>query len=217
MTDPMIVDIATRHADLDPYWIDEGRRLAGELLTRTLPVRYARAKVDHPEVADWVRYVVDAAVGQRRGDVATVTAGPSLLLLGPTGTGKTHQAWGAIRALAVSGVTCRWLVSTAADIYARLRPRAGVDAETEYRTVAHAGLLVIDDLGAAKGSEWVEEINYRLINHRYERCLPTLITSNVAVRQLGAELGERVASRLTEMAQHVVLEGADRRRTRGAA
>jgi DNA replication protein DnaC len=87
-----------------------------------------------------------------------------------------------------------------------------VDSEEEFRRYATARLLVIDDLGAAKGSEWVEEINYRLINHRYEHKMPTLITSNLLPKELGAALGERVTSRLVEMADRVVIEGTDRRR-----
>ena len=44
----------------------------------------------------------------------------------------------------------------------------------------------VDDLGAAKPSEWTEEINYRLVNHRYEHMLPTIFTSNVPARELGS-------------------------------
>ena len=92
-----------------------------------------------------------------------------------------------------------------------MRPRHGVDSETEFRAAADAGLLVLDDLGVSKNSEWVEEVNYRLVNHRYENTLPTLFTSNVRPRDLAEALGERVASRLTEMTGRVILKGADRR------
>jgi DNA replication protein DnaC len=138
--------------------------------------------------------------------------GPSLLLLGPTGVGKTHEAFGALRGLAERMSLSTIRAVTAADLYARLRPRAGVDAEAEFERYAAASLLLLDDLGAAKTSEWVEEVNYRLINHRYNEQLATLITSNVPAGHLGAQLGERVASRLTEMCVRVVLKGSDRRR-----
>src|SRR5690606_7391206 len=101
----------------------------------------------------------------------------------------------------------------AADLYARLRPRHGIDSETEFRAIADAPLLMVDDLGAAKTSEWVEEVNYRLINWRYDRVLPTVFTSNVLPKELKVALGERVASRLVEMADRVTLKGEDRRRT----
>jgi DNA replication protein DnaC len=92
-----------------------------------------------------------------------------------------------------------------------MRPRHGIDAEAEFRAVADATLLVLDDLGAAKGSEWVEEINYRLVNHRYEHQLATLFTSNILPRDLAGALGERVSSRLKEMTDRVTLKGTDRR------
>jgi DNA replication protein DnaC len=195
----------------DPYFVRDNVDLGRERCDKFIPARYSTAVVDVPEVIDWVRAVVGAAASSRSG-APVVRTGPSVLLLGGTGTGKTHQAFGALRAISESGVACRWMVSTAADIYAKLRPRHRVDSEAEFDRFATSPLLVIDDLGAAKATEWTEEVNYRLINHRYAHTLPTLITSNVPARELGAAVGERVASRLTEMARRVALKGNDRRR-----
>ncbi|MEV5543089.1 ATP-binding protein [Saccharopolyspora shandongensis] len=215
MTGPEIVTVEQDYpsADRDLVWVAEVRERAVERL-QSVPPRYQDSTVTCPEVADWVRAVVAEAIRRQRGPIAAVSTGPSLMLLGPTGTGKTHQAYGALRALAHSGVQCRWSYSTAADIYARLRPRSGVDSETEFDRLAKAPLLVIDDLGAAKGSEWTEEVNYRLINHRYEHMLPTLITSNLPVSELKTALGDRVSSRLNEMTTRAVLSGVDRRRVK---
>lgn len=207
-TDPTITRLDPSDV-ADPYWIGESIEKGRETWAR-IPSRYADATADLPEVAAWVQTLVDLAREQAR-TVPRILTGPSLLLVGSTGTGKTHQAYGAVRALTVSGAACSWLAITAADLYAKLRPRPKVDSEQEFENVARAGLLVLDDLGAAKGSEWNEEINYRLVNYRYERELPTLITSNVAPKQLANALGERVASRLVEMAARVVLRGDDRR------
>ncbi|MBK3590177.1 ATP-binding protein, partial [Streptomyces sp. MBT57] len=69
----------------------------------------------------------------------------------------------------------------------------------------------------AKASEWVEEITYRLINRRYNLMLPTLITTNLAIKDLRSYLGDRVASRLAEMTTRVEFEPLDRRRYRAAA
>ncbi|MDT0302934.1 ATP-binding protein [Streptomonospora wellingtoniae] len=210
MPDP-IIRVEDLTDDYDPYLVDESREQAAKRITKQIPLRYKDATADHPDIAQWVRDIVTHAVTEQRGVCVAVESGPSLTLLGPTGTGKTHLAYGAMNALAASGVRLRWEMSTAADIYARLRPRHQVDSEAEFREIAGAPLLVIDDLGAAKDSEWTEEINYRLINHRYERVMPTLITSNVPVNELKTKLGERVNSRLREMTSRVVLEGQDRR------
>lgn len=215
-TDPTIPGVMLADDDADPHWIAELRDTAARQAQR-IPAHYADATVEVPEVAAWVRALVDIVRAERR-VVPRIVTGPSLLLIGSTGSGKTHAAYGVVRALGVSGVGCSWLVTTAADMYAQLRPRPKVDSEEEFDRYSRAGLLVLDDLGAAKGSEWNEEINYRLINHRYEHELPTLITSNVPPKNLAAALGERVASRLVEMAEQVVLRGADRRlNTKGAA
>ncbi len=78
-------------------------------------------------------------------------------------------------------------------------------------------LLILDDLGAAKTSEFVEEQTYRLINRRYNAMLPTLITTNLRIRDLKAYLGDRVTSRLAEMTTRVEFEPVDRRRHQRAA
>lgn len=211
-SDPTIDGAVLDTDDADGHWLDETRDRAMQAVSARVPARYADATVTVPEVADWVRALV-AEARDARTTVPRIVSGPSLLLLGGTGTGKTHQAFGAVRALAASGAVCPWQVITAADLYASLRPRPGVDPETVFDGVARVALLVLDDLGAAKGSEWTEEITFRLINARYEHQRPTLITSNVQPRELAAALGERVASRLVEMAARVVLRGPDRRLT----
>lgn len=72
-------------------------------------------------------------------------------------------------------------------------------------------LLIIDDLGAEKPSEWVAETLYRIINHRYEHELPVVITSNLSLDQLAQRLGDRTASRLAELCEVIELTGRDRR------
>ncbi|GAB3213299.1 hypothetical protein GCM10027294_43560 [Marinactinospora endophytica] len=203
-----IEDLADRY---DDYFLEEARRQARARAAVTIPTRYRNATADHEPVREWARSLVAGAIKHRKRVAFTIAPGKSLTLLGPTGTGKTHQAYGVINGLVESGLSFRWEVAAAADIYAQLRPRHGIDSEAEFSRFARADLLVIDDLGAAKTSEWVEEVNYRLINYRYERECPTLITSNVPVKELVPQLGERVASRLREMSDRVVLAGPDRR------
>lgn len=178
-----------------------------------LPIRYRSAVVDDDRVIAWVKRLIEIATeGPETWMEPVIDSGPSLLLVGDVGRGKTYQAVGAARALLTSGLRCHAVVTTAADLYAQMRPRAGSDSESEFRRVASAGVLVLDDIGAAKGSEWVEEINYRLINHRYEHQRPTIITTNLTPPKIPAALGARVASRIGEMATTVQLLGTDRRR-----
>lgn len=212
-SDPTIVTLDADYPDpdRDRHWVTENLETAARHLEATLPVHYARAVADHPDVVAWVKAVVQAAVDARL-TVPALTTGPSLLLTGRVGRGKTHQAWGAIRALAVTGLRGGWQAVTAADMYAALRPRSGVDSETVFQRYARTSVLVLDDVGASKSTEWTEEINYRLVNHRYENELPTLFTSNLPPKDLASMVGDRVASRLIEMTRPVALMGEDRRR-----
>ncbi|MDT0464787.1 ATP-binding protein [Streptomyces gibsoniae] len=188
-----------------------------DALLTGMPPRYQDAVADHPQVLAWTHEVARQAVAPSPGARRQVTTGPSLLMAGVVGAGKTHQAYGAVRQLVQSGVGVRWRATTAADLYAELRPRAGVDSERELAAVSRCPLLIIDDLGAAKASEWVEEVTYRLINRRYNYMLPTLITTNLAIKELRAYLGDRVTSRLAQMTTRVEFEPVDRRRHRTAA
>lgn len=182
-----------------------------------MPPRYRCAVADHPQVLAWTREVAAQAVAPSAGARRQVATGSSLLMAGVTGAGKTHQAYGAVRALAGAGIGVRWRATTASDLYAELRPRAGADSERELAAISRVPLLILDDLGAAKASEWVEEITYRLVNHRYNHMLPTLFTSNLAIKDLRAHVGDRVASRLAQMTIRVEFAPVDRRRSRPAA
>ena len=184
-----LYDVSTREGFL---------RRAVEMTDKRIPPRFIEAAASHPGVVAWCE-----AFGE---------SSPSLLILGRVGTGKTFQAFGAVRTLAARGVTVAWHADTAPGLLASLRPREGVDSESEYRKVATVPLLLLDDIGAAKASEWTEETLYRLVNDRYEAMLPGLFTSNVPASELRAALGDRIASRLAEMCQRVVLRGSDRRR-----
>ncbi|WP_394436197.1 ATP-binding protein [Streptomyces sp. SGAir0957] len=206
--------------ETDPYTPANVARYSITEAAKIVPFHYRTATVDNPAIHTWMQELVASArdhQAERSAPVASVFQGRSLLLLGPTGTGKTHEAYGAIRELAITGVAARWVVTTTADLYAALRPRHGIDSEAEFRKYRDARILLIDDLGAdRKPTEFTEEVNFRLINHRYEHHLPTLITSNLLPKEIAERLGDRVTSRLIEMCERVVFTGPDRRRGEAA-
>lgn len=179
---------------------EEQRQKAVAYFESKVPRRYLGAQPD-PTARAWAKAVVNNADETR-----------SLLVVGPTGTGKTHYAYAVLRALAETGTRSSWAAYTAADMYAQLRPRTGRDSEATFESISGTDVLFVDDLGAAKLTEWTEEVTYRLINHRYEQCRPGIFTSNVPPSQLRDALGERIASRLTEMCERIALKGDDRRK-----
>ncbi|MFF4260862.1 MULTISPECIES: ATP-binding protein [Streptomyces] len=195
-----------------------------------IPRDYREAQVEHPAVAEWVRTIASSAVGHAASPLIPhfgaagqreITHGRSLLLWGSTGAGKTHQAYAAIRALTAAGCGVRWHATTAADLYGEMRARGGADPEYLLRQIVRIPLLLLDDLGAAKSSEWNEEITFRLLNWRAQNQLPTIVTSNLPpVRMPGMaagqpvlrdKVGDRVLSRLSGMCTPVHLDGPDRR------
>jgi DNA replication protein DnaC len=72
-------------------------------------------------------------------------------------------------------------------------------------------LLVIDDLGAEKGTEWVVEQLYRIVDYRYRMCLPLVVTTNLSGREIRDRFGDRILSRLVEACTAVKLTGDDKR------
>lgn len=180
-----------------------------------VPYRYRNAVADQPEICAWA----DRAADDYR------SAG-FLVLTGPIGTGKTHQAYGALRRIAEAGPKrFEMIATTAPDMYGRLRP-GGSEKGTEHelKRLCRIPLLLLDDLGTEKLSEWTEEATTRLVNERYNECLPLIITTNFPTRaarddrgqpvgpDLAGRLGDRLASRLAQTATVVQLEGPDLRR-----
>lgn len=160
-----------------------------------------------------------------------------LLLIGTIGVGKTHLAVGIIKELILSkGIAClfydyRELLKQIQNSY-----NASVKAtELEVlRPVFETEVLVLDELGAVKPTEWVWDTVSLILNTRYNDNRTTIITTNYpddAAREtagtsefaraqraaraetLGDRIGERMRSRLHEMCRIIKMEGADFRQT----
>ena len=157
--------------------------------------------------------------------------GAGLLLVGGIGTGKTHLAVGILKELiAARGSAClfcdyRELLKQIQNSY-----NDSVQA-TELqvlRPVFEAEVLLLDELGAVKPSEWVWDTVSLILNTRYNDNRATIITTNfpdepaaivtrslsparAAAREetLGDRIGERMRSRLQEMCRIVKMDGPD--------
>lgn len=137
---------------------------------------------------------------------AELEAPPNLVLTGPVGTGKTHAACAAVRPRVERGETLAfWPVVRLLD---QLRPGADEDP---YESAVAADVLVLDDLGAERATEWTAERLYAIVNDRWLAEKPTIATANLSPPQLAAAAGERLASRLLGGAHIARLAGPDRR------
>lgn len=133
----------------------------------------------------------------------------NLLILGPVGTGKSVAAFAILRHAAACGVWRTQWTSTV-KLMERLRPSAE-DPVTVDRW-AQTDVLLLDDLGGEKPSEWVSERLFILFDERWQWERPTIVTSNLKPDQLRQVLGDRTYSRLQDGAIAVTLAGSDRRR-----
>jgi DNA replication protein DnaC len=75
------------------------------------------------------------------------------------------------------------------------------NAEARIQVYRKSPILILDDFGAEKTSEWVDELAFRILDYRYRMSLPTMITSN---RPL-AKTEPRLASRLSD-ARFILIE-----------
>jgi DNA replication protein DnaC len=142
-------------------------------------------------------------------------AGRGLYLCGGVGTGKTHLAVAVLNEI-VRKKRMPSLFVTVPELLDNLREtynKPGRNLDEWMDAVQNADLLVLDDLGSERPTEWVRERIFVIVNHRYREALPTIFTSNIGPKDLAAQLGERTASRIIAMCDWIGLEGEDYRET----
>lgn len=138
-----------------------------------------------------------------------------LLLTGSVGTGKTHLAAAILRKVISDGHS--GLFWNIVDFFRELRSTMNNDdpEHTEESILAKArqvDLLVLDDLGIEKTTDWVLDRLYLLINSRYQDDMPLIVTTNQTLPELADRVGQRIVSRLSEMCSHLNINAEDYRR-----
>ena len=72
-------------------------------------------------------------------------------------------------------------------------------------------VLMIDDIGAEKPSDWVAETLYHLINSRYEKMKTTIFTSNLNLDELAERINHRIITRIADMCDICEKDGENKR------
>jgi DNA replication protein DnaC len=159
--------------------------------------------------------------------------GAGLLLVGGIGTGKTHLAVGILKEL-IAARGCACLFYDYRELLKQIQNSYNDSVQaTELqvlRPVFEAEVLLLDEIGAVKPSEWVWDTVSLILNTRYNDTRTTIITTNfadepaasatrtsslsparAAAREetLGDRIGERMRSRLHEMCRFVEMNGPD--------
>lgn len=76
-----------------------------------------------------------------------------------------------------------------------------------------APLLILDDLGAEKTTDWTRERLFEIIDYRYSRELPLILTTNLRTEDLKRDLGERICDRIRETCVFAPVTAVSQRRT----
>ena len=150
---------------------------------------------------------------------------PGLLLVGDTGCGKTHLAVAALKAILEKGIEGQFFD------YQNLldRIRSGYNASSgsadreAYRSAMETDVLLLDDLGSHRVTEWVEDTVTSIITYRCNHKKPLIATTNlemddnissgggapVGKKSIGEAIGLRARSRLFEMCQIIRIRGVE--------
>lgn len=142
--------------------------------------------------------------------------GKGLFFTGNVGTGKTHLIAAIIDYIArikkrkqLNKIVYRNATSLLNEI------RSSYDSDSFDRVISRfkeAHLLIIDDLGAEKTTDWVLDIFFEIIDYRYAELKPVIIATNLTPAEIKAKLDERIMSRIYEMCIGIKLTGKDYRK-----
>jgi DNA replication protein DnaC len=142
-----------------------------------------------------------------------------LLLVGHAGVGKTHIAVGVLRGI-IEKTGAQGLFYDTRELLTTIRssydPVVRTSSTSILRPVMETSFLVLDDLGAERPTDWVEETMNLIVNTRYNERLMTLFTSNYPdvpdvedPNSLLCRIGFRMRSRIQEMCSTVEIDAAD--------
>jgi chromosomal replication initiation ATPase DnaA len=150
---------------------------------------------------------------------------PWMYIFGPTGSGKTHLAIAVIRYMLESGRmqadgkhrTIKF--ANVAELLFEIRHtydsgRFGENEWSHMQKYNNADLLVLDDLGAERTSDWALDVIYRVIAYRDKNGLVTITTSNFDPAEIEKIHGAPVASRICQ-GEIIKIDAADYRKKRG--
>ena len=163
------------------------------------------------------------------------TKKPGLLFIGDPGTGKTHLAAAVLRVLISRGFEGVFFLYQ--NLLERIRASydrsSGSTDREAYRVALDCEILILDDLGAHRVSDWVEDTITSIITHRCNHGKPLIATTNLRDPEAGDEpvpsgvagevaskyylaerIGTRARSRLFEMCRVVSTRGAEDYRLR---
>lgn len=135
--------------------------------------------------------------------------GKGILMMGNTGLGKTHLSLGIANVIIPRGFCV--LYSTVNELIRKINREQFDEAEGDTLSLAKdCDLLILDDLGVEKVTEWSASLLYEIVNTRQNRRVPIIASTNLDFDELREKYHDRISSRLFAM-QQMFFEGNDNR------
>lgn len=217
----LLLEVATAEAreyyKTTPVWL-----CGGWMRDRVFPRRFETKTIDTFNAGGNVQ---DVTIARQ-----TIENGGSLFISGECGRGKTH--------LAIALARIRFLQTIygdydqyakrlkihedrfpcflpAVEFFLELKQsfdsRDGESESSVIKKYSDKNLLIVDDLGSEKVSDWSRQVFYTLLDRRYRDMKQTIITSNLSLSDLAQQIDVRISSRILEMGVAIQLKGTDMR------
>lgn len=172
-----------------------------EQIAPTIPIRYKDAKYE--DVPEHIQKMFESMKETRKG----------IFIHGKVGTGKTHIAYALHRSADKSHIRSKF--RNTVELFKDMRDEISRDVYSKKRPTEdlmdYEGVLILDDLGVEKATDFVKESLYLIINKRYNEIRPMIFTSNFNLDELANRVEDRIPSRIVEMCHIVELGGKDKR------
>lgn len=219
MPDPRIIQLeklikeGCPECDTDGYRIEgnmaipckclKQRQLYHSLLDSEIPPKHFHSTLENfQEIGDRYR-MIKVSAGRFIKNFNPGCTG--FLFTGKTGCGKTHIAASILKELIFKGYKGFFTNTVRLLLYirsAQFNFKKFDELNDFMEKLTSQDILVMDDLGAEKTTEWTQERLYTIINTLYDNNKTIIVTSNSSLPEMADRLGERTVSRLCEMCFH---------------
>ena len=164
-------------------------------------------------------FALKSKIKLNRKDIEGFSKGFGLFLCGAAGTGKTMYAAAILMELKrrsymdYDGGYIQGAFVNVSDLLAEIKAGFETNQSTDVvQKYSQADVLILDDLGQQKATEWAIDTLGMIINNRYEHLRPIIITSNADLQYIAKWCGDdRMPSRISEMCQIVHFTNKDYR------
>lgn len=189
-----------------------------KILSAGVPERFKNASFDTYECKTPEQAEILGKIKEYRAAIPTTEK--SLMICGFVGTGKTHLGCALLISLidsSVFGFPCRYTsaLRMVREIRTAYKPDSKESEQDLIDLFSHYQFLVIDEIGVQFGTVAEKNLLFEVMNGRYENMWPTVLMSNLDMKEVTEYLGDRVVDRLRETGDVLTMTWESYRKTKG--